>query len=344
MKNAALALLFSGLTLLPGSVLADGDVPYSPAAFTAAQKNNEKILLHFHADWCPTCKVQKEDLAELEKEGALKGIDLMTVNYDKETELKKTMKVNAQATFIAFYGSVETARSTGLTDKDDLKHFINDSLSSLSLKDQLALMRAQQDAHIPADKKKILDDTVEKLRASHLTEKALQVGQKMPDFTLNDSNGKSVHLKTLLKSGPVVLTFYRGSWCPYCNAQLSSYQAHLADFKAKGAQLVAVTPEKPDLITLMKEGKKLEFEILNDKDNKLAKKLGLVFGLPDDLKKVYQQFGVNLEKSQGNPEWKLPIPATYIVSKEGKVIYAFLDVDYTHRADPNDLLAALKKN
>ena len=88
------------------------------------------------------------------------------------------------------------------------------------------------------------------------------------------------------------MSFYRGSWCPYCNAQLNSYQQHLAEFKALGATLVAITPEKPDLTTLMAEKKNLEFSILTDKDNRFAKKIGLVFKLNDELKKLYSQFGI----------------------------------------------------
>jgi peroxiredoxin len=196
---------------------------------------------------------------------------------------------------------------------------------------------------IPPEKAKVLEAALNKLRDKHLTEHALQVGQTMPDFTLKDEHGKAVRLKDLLKKGSVIVTFYRGSWCPYCNAQLNSYQQHLAEFRAHGTSLVAITPEKPDLTVLTEEKKKLEFPILTDTSNKLATKFGLVWGLEGEMKELYKKFGVDLEKDQGNSEWKLPIPATYIVSPKGKITFAFLDVDYTHRADPADLLKALEK-
>jgi len=336
MKKLTLFILMMGLT---GATYAE--TPFTPAAFHAAQVNGDKILLHFSADWCPTCRAQKSALSDLEKEGALNGILLFTVDYDNEADFKKTMRVTEQSTFVAFYGTVETGRVTGITSQEDIKEFIDKSLATVSMGDQMDRMR-QSMQKLPPEKKKIMEDAVEKLRASGLAEKALRVGQTMPDFELPNAQGKIVRLQDLVKAGPVIVSFYRGSWCPYCNIQLNSYQQHLADFRRLGANLVAITPEKPDLTVLTEEKKKLEFEILTDKDNAVAKKLGLVYGVTGELKDLYKQFGVDLEKSQGNPDWQLPVPATYVVSKTGKVVYAFVNVDYTHRADPQDLLQALE--
>ncbi|MDT8287421.1 MAG: redoxin domain-containing protein, partial [Elusimicrobiales bacterium] len=286
--------------------------------------------------------VQKEKLAVLEKQGVLSGIKLFSVDYDKETGFKKELRVTAQSTLVAFHGPLETGRLTGATKEEVLKEFIVKSLTSLTLTRKLKLMKTASSGRMSPEKKKIMDEAAEELRTSQLAKKALKVGRLMPDFSLPDSTGRTVRLKDLLKDGPVILAFYRGSWCPYCNAQLASYQEHLGAFKAKGARLVGVTPEKPDLTALMRDGKKLGFTILSDADNKLAKKLGLVFGVPAELKKLYLQFGIDLEKSQGNPDWELPVPATYVVAKDGRIIYAFVDPDYTHRADPEDILKALK--
>ena len=112
---------------------------------------------------------------------------------------------------------------------------------------------------LPPEKAKVLQAALDKLRDSHLTEKALKVGQTMPNFSLPDEHGKTVRLKDLLKKGSVIVSFYRGSWCPYCNAQLSSYQQHLTEFREHGANLVAITPEKPNLTVLTEENKKLRF-------------------------------------------------------------------------------------
>jgi peroxiredoxin len=326
---------------LSSSVMAE--TPFSLDLFKQSQKNDEKILLHFHADWCPTCKVQKKILSKLEGEGELKGLTIYSVDYDKETEFKKEMKVTRQSTFIAFYGKVESGRNeNSVTDEKDIKSFI-EKLKNLTLSDQLRLMKEASANKVPPEVAKVMAEATEKLKQSHITEKALKVGQNMPSFLLPDAQGKNVALKDYLKNGPVIVTFYRGSWCPYCNAQLNNFQQHLANFKAKGVTLIAISPEKPDLTAIMAENKKLEFPILTDKDNKFAKKLGLVFGLTAELKAVYQKFGIDLEKSQGNADWNLPIPATYVVSKQGKVIFAFIDADYTKRASTEDVLAAIEK-
>jgi peroxiredoxin len=165
----------------------------------------------------------------------------------------------------------------------------------------------------------------------------------MPDFTLSDAHGKKVSLKTLLKKGPVIVAFYRGSWCPFCNAELNAYQQHLDEFRSHGASLVAITPEKPDLTVLTESQKKLEFPILTDTDNKLAARFGLVWAVEGELKQILTQFGVDLEKDQGNPDWRLPVPATYVVMPNRKIIYSFVNVDYTQRADPSDIVKALEK-
>lgn len=323
--------------------MAMAEVPFNIEAFQKAQKNNEKILLHFHADWCPTCRVQKKVLAKLEAEGILKEITVYSVDFDNESTLKKDLKVNQQSTFIAYLGGVESGRATGITNEADIKSFVESRLIKITLTEQLQLIKEASASKIPPEKAKIMAEAVDKLRQSHLSEKAFKVGDKMPDFSLPDAHGKIVKLKDLLKNGPAIITFYRGSWCPYCNLQLNSYQQHLAEFRSKGASLIAITPEKPDLTVLTEEKKKLEFSVLTDNSNKYASKLGLVFEVNEELKKLYTQFGIDLEKSQGNAEWKLPIPATYIVSKKGKIIYAFIDVDYTKRADPKDLIQVLSK-
>ena len=332
------------LSLIGLTAPAMADMPFSMDSFHQSQKRDEKILLHFHADWCPTCKAQKKVLAKVDSEGSLKGLTIYTVDYDKEVAFKKEMNVTQQSTFVAFYGALETGRVSGITSEQDIKTFISDKLQKLTLSDQLKMMKDASSNKIPPEVAKVMADATEKLKQSHIEAKTLKVGQNMPSFSLPDAQGKNVTLKQYLKNGPVIISFYRGSWCPYCNAQLNNFQQHLADFKAKGASLIAITPEKPDLITVMAENKKLEFPILTDKDNKFAKKLSLVFGVTPELKKIYEKFGIDLAKTQGNTDWNLPMPATYVVSKQGKVIYAFVDADYTQRASADDILQALEKN
>lgn len=324
------------------SLMAWADKPFSLEAFHQSQKLDEKILLHFHAEWCPTCKVQKTVLKKLDGEGFLKGVTVYTVDYDKETDFKKEMKINHQSTFISFYGAAETGRADSITQEFEIRNFLTDKLIKLTLDDRLNLIKAGMAGKVPPEKMKIMAEALENLKKTQIEKKALKVGQKFPDFTLGNFDGKKVQLKELLKKGPVIVSFYRGSWCPFCNAQLNAFQQHLPEFRELGASLVTITPEKPDLAALTASDKKLDFPVLTDTDNKLAKKLGLVFGLTGEYKELYKQFGIDLEKSQDNNEWKLPMPATYIVSAKGKVIYAFIDADYTKRATPEDIIKVLK--
>lgn len=332
--------MFVVFTLVLATGIASAETPYTKEAFEGAQKRNEKIVLDFFADWCPTCKVQARSLKKLEEKGQLKGVTLFKVNFDKETELKQALKVSAQSTLVAFYGNVETGRATGITDEKSIGDFLS-RLKTLALKDQLRLMQEASRAKIPPEKLKIMEESLAELKKSKIEEQAIKVGDKLPDIVLKNAHGKDVKLSELRKAGPLVVTFYRGSWCPYCNAQLSNYQQNLSELKKRGAQLVALTPEKPDLSILLAENKKLEFEILNDKDNKFATKLGLVFEVSKDVKDIYQKFGVDLEKSQGNADWKLPIPATFVIKKDGTVSYSFVDSDYTKRASVEDIIKAL---
>ncbi len=328
-----------GIFLLLGLTLSALGSPFDAAAFQRAQKGGQKILLHFHADWCPTCRVQQKSLSALEKSGSLKGITLFTADFDKEADLKKQLKVTAQSTFVAFLGGIENGRVTGVTAEPDIKAFTDRTLANVSLNEQLTLMR--EASKLPPEKRKVMEEAAEKLKQAQIAEKALKVGDTMPDFSLPNASGKTVRLSNLLKKGPVIIAFYRGSWCPYCNVQLNSYQQNLAEFKKRKATLLAITPEKRDLSVEAATAKKIEFDILSDKDNQLAQKLGLVFELTADLKALYQQFGIDLEKSQGNADWKLPVPATYIVQGNRKIVYAFVDTDYTRRADPKDLMKRL---
>ena len=317
------------------------ETSYTKEAFEAAQKRNEKIILDFFADWCPTCQVQARSLKSLEAQGELKNITIFKVDFDKEEELKKALHVNAQSTLVTYYGSIETGRSTGITNEKGLNEFLTKSLKSLTLKDQLKIMQESSSYKIPAEKKKVMEESLDALKKSKIEEKVIKVGKKMPEINLKNAHGKTVKLSELRKKGPVIVTFYRGSWCPYCNAQLSNYQQNLSEFKKRGAQLVAITPEKPDLSVLLEQNKRLDFEILHDKDNKFANKIGLVFGVSNELKDIYKNFGIDLEKSQGNAEWKLPIPATFIIRKDGTITYAFVDADYTKRASSEEIIKAL---
>ncbi len=175
---------------------------------------------------------------------------------------------------------------------------------------------------------------------SGILSSALNVGDKAPDFELNDQNGEAVKLSDMLEDGPVILTWYRGGWCPYCNITLSFLQAKLADFELAGAQLVALTPELPDSSMSTSEKNELEFDVLSDVGNVVARQYGVVFKLTDAVAARYQQ-GFDLHSYNGDESDELPLAATYVIDTEGVIRYAFLDVDYRNRAEPDDILEVL---
>lgn len=307
----------------------------------SAQKDGKPVLVDFSATWCPTCKLQGKALESLSKKGVLDKIKLIKADYDSETELKKVLRVAAQSTLVAFQGEVETGRVTGITDEGAIRSFIEKSFAPVTLKQKLDAMKASGEAKMPADKKAIMESAADELRKSKIAEKAKKQGDVAPPFSLKNVSGTTVSLKEALKKGPVVLTFYRGGWCPYCNAQLKSYQSVLPEFKKRGAQLIALTPETPESAAQTTQKDQIQFEILTDPSNQTGNAYGLVFGVPAELKKLYLGFGIDLEKSQGNPDWQLPIPATYVIDRDGKIAWAFVDIDYRNRAEPSEILKVL---
>lgn len=189
--------------------------------------------------------------------------------------------------------------------------------------------------------KKVMQESAKKLEESKIIAAAKKTNDQYVDFQLPNAKGKMVTLSEQLKKGPVVLSFYRGGWCPYCNLQLHEYQSRLEDIKKAGGQLIAISPETPKSAQDTIAANEINFEVLSDDQNQIARQYGLVFHVDDNLKEVYLKFGINLEKNQGNGSWELPIPATYVIDPNGKIIYAFLNTDYKVRAEPDEIIRAL---
>jgi len=194
---------------------------------------------------------------------------------------------------------------------------------------------------VPPKAVSILTKSAEKLAKQNIEAKALKVGDKMPPFMLKNAVGDLVESEALLEEGPLVLNFYRGAWCPYCNIELAGYQEILPEIQATGAQLVAISPELPDSSLNLIEKHALKYEILSDTGNDLARDLGLVFSLGEEMKGLYKEFGIDLEKANGNSAFELPVPATYVVDENGTVILSYVNIDYTNRLEPEEVLAVL---
>ena len=212
----------------------------------------------------------------------------------------------------------------------------------MSLKEQLGQFRVGWYQRVPAERQAVIERHINHLRTSGIVGTMLKVGDRAPAIVLDNAKGEAVDVGLLFKKGPVILTFYRGGWCPYCNLELKGYQDMLSEIDAAGASLVAISPEKPDdsLSTTEKNG--LAFEVLSDVGQKVGRAFGLVYDFTDELRSAYQGFGLDIPARNGTPgEWALPVSATYVIGCDGTIIYAHTDVDYRDRADPRDVLEVL---
>ena len=210
-----------------------------------------------------------------------------------------------------------------------------------SLNAELRALNEARHRHIPAEMRQVMDRANHELADSGQAGRALAAGDRAPHFTLPSATGATVALDQLLAHGPVVLTFYRGAWCPYCNLALRALQRHHTDITARGARLVAVSPQIPDESLTLTEKHGLAFDVLSDLGSDTAKQYGLAFDLPEDLAAADDKLGFDLQRvNDGHPR-TLPLPATYVIDRDGVIRWAFVDTDYTARAEPADVLAAL---
>jgi peroxiredoxin len=214
----------------------------------------------------------------------------------------------------------------------------------MSLKEQLAEYRAGWYKRVPPERQAIMQRHIDQLRAGAIARSMLKIGDRAPAIVLTNAKGETVDVATLLKKGPVIVTFYRGGWCPYCNLELKAYQQILPEIAAEGASLVAISPEKPDDTLSTAEKNMLSFEVLSDIGQKVGRAFGLVYSFTDELKSAYRGFNLDIPTRNGTPEeWALPVSATYVIDRDGIIVYAYTDPDYRDRADPREVLAALTK-
>ncbi|KAI1749577.1 AhpC-TSA-domain-containing protein [Xylaria castorea] len=167
--------------------------------------------------------------------------------------------------------------------------------------------------------------------------KAIQVGDKLPEFRLTDATGKEVTSDSLLAKGPLLITFYRGEWCPFCNISIAFLQKHLPDFQARGVTLVAISPELPNNNMTTTEKHALQFPVLTDLHNGFARKLGIVYD-QSSAKDLHKSLGIDLNARNGDATWEVPIPATLLVTKDGIVRNTAIEPDYKIRLDPEQAL------
>lgn len=193
----------------------------------------------------------------------------------------------------------------------------------------------------PDDLKALYDDGLRAVVEAGVVENAKSMGDTAPNFTLTNQTGEEVSLEGLLEQGPVVLLWYRGGWCPYCNLTLAAYQERLDDIRETGATLVALTPELPDRSISTAEKNELGFQVLSDVGNEVAREYGVVFKLTEGVHANYEQ-GFQMSEVNGDDSGELPLAATYVIDQRGTIRWAFLDADYRNRAEPQDVVTVLE--
>jgi peroxiredoxin len=211
----------------------------------------------------------------------------------------------------------------------------------MNLKQELSQERDHWASVLDAPTVALMNRANDSLRAPEILGRALQEGDRAPNFRLPNAQGGFVELNALLELGPVVLAFYRGQWCPYCNLELRAYQKLLPQLQALGANLVAVSPQTPDnsLSTAEKNG--LAYPVLSDVGLHVARAYGVAFDLPPELVELYQRRNNDLVKWNGEGGWSLPIPATYVIGQDARIALAHVDPDYRDRLEPEAVLARL---
>lgn len=205
-------------------------------------------------------------------------------------------------------------------------------------------LRAQKEAAVARTAPEVLavrEKGNAEVAALHLERSSVQVGQRLPPFALPDAAGHIVRSDELLAAGPLVVTFYRGGWCPYCNLALKALLEVEPELRARGATLVAITPERPDAAAETSGKNALSFSVLSDTGSAYGRLLGLVFTVPPALDALYRQSGNDLRMHNASPTSDLPYPATYVVDREGQVVWRFVNADHYQRAEPADVLAAV---
>ncbi|MCC5943979.1 MAG: AhpC/TSA family protein [Bernardetiaceae bacterium] len=228
----------------------------------------------------------------------------------------------------------------------------------MTLQEELKSLKNELDKQLPEYLSEANQRTIEELKTNDFVSKSLQVGDKAPNFEIPKAfkrvgskatgidkiaaRGERINLQSLLDEGAVIINFYRGGWCPYCNMELRALQRAIPEFEKYGAQLVAISPESPDNSLTTAEKQNLDFLVLSDTESTVAQKFGIAYQVPDYLINSFSKFGLDLAQFNDTRNIKLPIPATYLIDKEGIIRFTFANEDFTQRVDIAELTSAVR--
>ena len=202
-------------------------------------------------------------------------------------------------------------------------------------------LAALRQSRATAEVKAAYDEFLERLDAGQVAVEACKPGDRMPSFLLPSADGRLMDSAELLARGPLVVTFFRGGWCPYCSATLEALEAVLPQVSQAGGMLVAMTPETGGRALAMRQDHNVHYEVLVDVDLAVAMAFGIVFRTPPLYVELLRRRGIDLAERSGNPAWLLPVPATFLVGQDGIIVRSWVNIDFTQRAEPTEIVAAL---
>lgn len=216
--------------------------------------------------------------------------------------------------------------------------------SGMPLQDKLDAVKAEFETNMaPSEVVAVLHRATDELIAANAPGKALKAGDRAPEFTLPDTDGKLVSSRDLLASGPLVITFYRGVWCPYCNLDLQALEAARPEITARGASLVAISQQTAPNSRKSQRQNNLGFPILSDLGGEVGAKFGIRWTAPDYLREVHKALGADLTQFNGEDSWTLPMPGRYVIGQDGMIAYAEINADYTRRPEPSEIFPILEQ-
>src|SRR5882762_10790161 len=211
-----------------------------------------------------------------------------------------------------------------------------------SLRDIFAERKELIAKYVPAETQQVHARVIAELKHRKLAENSLAVGAQAAEFTLNDHTGKPVSSADLLGRGRLLLCFFRGRWDPFCCGQLEAMNRMLPEIEQAGALLAAISPQTMKQSFFMADQHRLRFPLLSDAGNQVARQFGLVYRVPDEQQAIYRRAFINLPLANGDESWELPIPATYVAERDGTVLFAYANEDYSERAEPGEIVESLR--
>jgi peroxiredoxin len=215
------------------------------------------------------------------------------------------------------------------------------------LREQFAERKELIEKYVPAEARAVHARVIAELKHSGIGERALPMGAQAPQFELQDHNGRVVRSVDLVSKSRLVICFFRGRWCPFCVGQLEAMNQWFDDIERASATLLAISPQTVKQSSFMVDQHRLKFPLLSDPGNHVARRFGVVYRVPDDQQAVFRRSFINLPLANGDDTWELPVPATYIIERDGSVAYAAVNADYMERPEPIDVVrqvAALNRD